>query len=262
MIVKSMLKTLLAVPVLAIALMAGSVTPSHAAGEAVAPPAQDWTFNGIFGTYDKASIQRGFQVYLEACSVCHGMRLMAYRNLESVGFSEEEVSALASQFFVMDGPDEFGEMFERPAVASDRFVEPFPNEQAARAANNGAMPKDLSVIAKARGGGPDYLYWLLIGYPEEPPADVELGDGMYYNTYFPGHQIAMPQILYDDTVEYHDGTAATAEQHAWDVTNFMMWAAEPNQEDRKRMGIKVILFLIIFSGLMYAVKRRVWADVH
>jgi len=258
----NLLKSPLAALVVAFGLAVSSVSPASAAGEAVQPPAEDWSFNGIFGTYDKASIQRGFQVYKEACAVCHGMRLKAYRNLQAIGFSEEEVTAIASEYFVMDGPDEFGEMFERPARPSDYFVEPFPNEQAARAANNGALPKDLSVIAKARAAGADYLYWLLLGYPEEPPADVELGPGMYYNTYFGGHQIAMPQILYDDTVEYHDGTPATAEQHAWDVTNFMMWAAEPSLEDRKRMGIKVILFLIVFSAMMYAVKRKIWADVH
>ncbi len=262
MTVKSMMKSLLAASLLVVGLVAGHSAPASAAGETVTPPAQDWSFNGIFGTYDKASIQRGFQVYKEVCSACHGMRLKAYRNLQAVGFSEEEVTAIAGQYFVTDGPDEFGEMFERPGRPSDYFVEPFPNEQAARAANNGALPKDLSVIAKARAGGPDYLYSLLLGYPDEPPADVELGVGMYYNTYFSGHQIAMARFIYDDSVEYHDGTPATAEQISWDVTNFMMWTAEPSLEDRKRMGIKVILFLIVFSGMMYAVKRRVWSDVH
>jgi ubiquinol-cytochrome c reductase cytochrome c1 subunit len=189
------------------------------------------------------------------------MNLLAYRNLTDLGFSEDEVSAIAAQYRVTDGPDDTGEMFERPGRASDRFVDPFANEQAARAANNGALPPDLSVITKARGGGPDYIYGLLTGY-EEPPPGVELMAGMHYNEYFPGHQIAMPNMLSPGLVQYADGTEATVEQMSWDVTQFLTWAAEPHMESRKEMGVQVILFLIVFTGLMYAVKRKLWADVH
>jgi len=225
------------------------------------PPNQDWPFEGIFGTFDRASMQRGFQVYKEVCSGCHGMNLLAYRNLTDLGFSEDEVTAIAAQYRVTDGPDDTGEMFERPGRPSDIFVDPFANEQAARAANNGALPPDLSVITKARGGGPDYIYGILTGY-EEPPPGVELMAGMHYNEYFPGHQIAMPNLLSPGLVQYADGTEATVQQMSWDVVQFLTWAAEPHMEERKEMGVQVILFLIVFTGLMYAVKRKLWADVH
>lgn len=243
------------------ALLVVLATPARAAGEAPTPPAQDWSFNGIFGTYDRLSAQRGFQVYKEVCSTCHALSLLSYRNLGELGFSEEEVAAIAAQYVVIAGPDEDGEMFERPAVPSDRFFSPYPNEQAARAANNGAYPTDLSVITKARVGGPDYLYAFLVGF-EEAPADTEMMPGMFWNAYFPGHQVAMPNILIDDGVAFADGTGASVAQQAWDVTNFLMWAAEPHLEARKEMGLKVVLFLVVFTGLMYAVKRKIWSDVH
>ena len=233
----------------------------HTAGEAPTPPAQDWSFNGIFGTYDLLSVQRGFQVYKEVCSSCHAMSLLSYRNLMALGYSDDQVRAISSQYVVIDGPNDEGEMFERPALPSDRFVSPFPNEQAARAGNNGAYPPDMSVLAKARVGGPDYLYALMTGYVD-PPLDAEVMVGMHYNEYFPGHQIAMPNMLSDGGVEFADGTEATAAQQAWDVSNFLMWAAEPHLDARKQMGVKVVLFLTVFTGLMYAVKRKVWADAH
>jgi ubiquinol-cytochrome c reductase cytochrome c1 subunit len=250
--------------VLALALggaVAGIGGAARAAEEAPAPPAQDWRFDGIFGTFDRAAAQRGFQVYKEVCSTCHGMDLLAYRNLTAIGFNEDEVKAIAAQYTVTAGPDDSGEMFQRPGEPSDPFVAPFPNEQAARAANAGALPPDLSLIAQARPNGPDYVYAMLLGY-EEPPPDVELMPGMYWNEYFPGHQIAMPDIVMDGGVEYTDGTQATKAQQAWDVTNFLMWAAEPHMEERKQMGVRVVLFLIVFSGMMYAVKRKVWSDIH
>jgi len=247
--------------VLALAAAAGLSGSALAAGEAPVPPNQDWPFEGIFGTFDRASMQRGFQVYKEVCSGCHGMNLLAYRNLTDLGFSEDEVTAIAAQYRVTDGPDDTGEMFERPGRPSDIFVDPFANEQAARAANNGALPPDLSVITKARGGGPDYIYGILTGY-EEPPPGVELMAGMHYNEYFPGHQIAMPNLLSPGLVQYADGTEATVQQMSWDVVQFLTWAAEPHMEERKEMGVQVILFLIVFTGLMYAVKRKLWADVH
>ena len=242
-------------------LLAAMPTPARAAGEAIAIPDTRFSFDGIFGTYDRASAQRGFQVYKEVCSACHAMRLLSYRNLRELGFTEAQVAAIASQFQVMDGPNDEGQMFERNARASDRFRRPFPNVQAARAANNGAYPVDLSVITKARLGGADYVYALLTGYAEPPPG-VTMMEGMNYNRYFPGHQIAMAQPLNPDQVEYADGTPATVEQMARDVTTFLAWAAEPELEQRRAMGVKIILFLTVLGGLAYAVKRKIWADVH
>jgi len=242
-------------------LLAAMPTPARAAGEAIAIPDTRFSFDGIFGTYDRASAQRGFQVYKEVCAACHAMRLLSYRNLRELGLTEAQVAQIASQFTVMDGPNDEGQMFERPARPSDRFRSPFPNQQAARAANNGAYPVDLSVITKARANGADYVYALLTGY-QDPPAGVTMMEGMNYNRYFPGHQIAMGQPLWPDQVQYADGTPATLEQMARDVATFLAWAAEPELEQRRAMGVKVIIFLTILGGLVYAVKRKVWADVH
>ncbi len=221
----------------------------------------DWSFYGIFGTYDRAAVQRGYQVYAESCSSCHGLRLLAYRSLIGIGFSEAEVKAIAAQFETTDGPDADGEMYERPALPSDRFVSPFANDNAARSANGGALPPDLSVIVKARSRGPDYLYALLTGYAEAPD-DHPVADGMSYNPVFPGGEIAMPPPLFEDAVEYADGTPATVAQMAEDVVGFLHWAAEPTLEERKRVGIKVMLFLIILSALFIAVKQKVWRSAH
>jgi ubiquinol-cytochrome c reductase cytochrome c1 subunit len=242
-------------------LLTASAAPALAAGPTVPIPNTRFSFDGIFGTYDRASAQRGFQVYKEVCAACHGLRLLSYRNLRELGFTEQQVTAIASQYQVMDGPNDEGQMFERAARPADRFRSPFPNQQAARAANNGAYPVDLSVITKARVGGADYLYALLVGY-QDPPPGVELMEGMNYNRYFPGHQIAMARPLNPDQVEFADGTPATIEQMARDVTTFLAWAAEPELEQRRAMGIKVIVFLTILAGLAYAVKRKVWADAH
>lgn len=243
-------------------LLAGAgAAPALAAGEAVAIPDHRFSFEGLFGTYDRASAQRGFQVYKEVCSACHGMKQLAYRNLRELGLSDAEVRAIAATVQVVDGPNDEGQMFERPARPSDRFRSPFPNEKAARAANNGAYPPDLSVITKARLGGADYIHALLTGYAD-PPAGVTLMDGMYYNRYFPGHQIAMAPPLNEGAVTFADGTEATVDQMAHDVATFLAWAAEPEMEERKRMGVRIIMFLTILGGLAYAVKRKVWADVH
>jgi ubiquinol-cytochrome c reductase cytochrome c1 subunit len=247
---------------LTVAVVPVAVVPAPArAAEEVAVPDADFAFEGIFGTFDQAALQRGFQVYEGVCSTCHGLRLVAFRNLEALGYNEDEIKAIAADYQVEDGPNDQGEMFMRDAIPSDRFPPPFPNEQAARAANGGAYPPDLSLMAKKRAGGPEYIAALLHGYGE-PPADFNLMPGMYYNEYFPGHQIAMPEILFADSVSYADGTPATVEQMAHDVAAFLMWTAEPKLEERKQTGIKVILFLLVFTGLMYAVKRKVWADVH
>jgi ubiquinol-cytochrome c reductase cytochrome c1 subunit len=236
--------------------------PAFAAGEEIHLPDTRFSFDGVFGHFDRASAQRGFQVYKEVCAACHGMHLMAYRNLRELGLSEAEVAGIAATVQVQDGPNDEGQMFERPGRASDRFPSPFANEQAARAANNGAYPPDLSVITKAREGGADYIHALLTGY-EDPPAGVTVAEGMHYNKYFAGHQIAMPPPLTSEgQVEYHDGTKATVDQMARDVSQFLTWAAEPELEQRKAMGVKIILFLTVLGGLAYAVKRKVWADVH
>lgn len=251
--------------VLAMAAALGS-TPASAAEESISLLNGHWPFEGLTGTYDQASIQRGFQIYRQVCSGCHAVSLLSYRNLGQPGpggpgFSPEEVKAIAASVTVSDGPNDAGEMFDRPGRASDKFVKPFPNEKAARAANNGAYPPDLSLIVKAREGGPSYVYSLLQGY-ETPPADVKVPDGMYYNKYFTGHQIAMPPPLSDEAVTYTDGTKATLEQEAHDIASFLQWAAEPELERRHRLGIQVGLFLIVMTGLLYAVKRQIWSAVH
>lgn len=253
-----MLKKLTLAAGLALGLVSGA---AHAAGDVVPPMKQDWGFYGIFGTYDRAAAQRGFQVYKEVCAACHSLSLVAYRNLQDLGFSEEEVKAIAAAYQVTDGPNDAGEMFQRPARPSDRFVAPYPNENAARASNNGAYPPDLSLMTKARLGGPDYLYSLLVGY-EKAPDGFELLDGQYYNKYFAGHKIAMPQPLNEGQVTFADGTQASVSNMARDVTVFLNWAAEPELERRHRLGVQVILFLIVATGFFYAAKRRVWADVH
>ena len=221
---------------------------------------QNWSFDGVFGKFDKAALQRGFQVYKEVCAGCHGLEYIAFRNLTELGLNVDQVKAIAAEYEVEDGPDDEGEMFTRPAILSDILPSPFANDNAARASNNGALPPDLSLIAKARTGGPDYLHALLTGYVDAP-ADVKINEGMSYNPYFPGNQIAMPPPIDDDAVEYTDGTPATVDQMSLDVVQFLMWAAEPKLEIRKRMGIKVILFLLVLTALFYASKRKVWSRI-
>ncbi len=243
------------------AVLLGLQASAALAVEVKHPPARDWSFSGVFGQFERAPMQRGLQVYREVCSACHGLRLIAFRNLAALGYDEDEIKAIAADYTVMDGPDEEGEMFERPGRPTDRFPSPFANDKAAAAANNGAVPPDLSLMAKARDDGPNYIHALLTGYVE-PPTDFEVIEGASYNPYFPGNQIAMAAPLFEDAVEYADGTPATVEQMAADVTTFLMWAAEPSLEERKSMGIKVMLFLLVFTGVLYAVKRKVWADLH
>ena len=230
------------------------------ASETPKPAAQDWNWQGAFGLFDPAALQRGLQVYLEVCAVCHSLNFVAYRNLTELGYNEEQVKAFAAEYEVEDGPDADGEMFLRPARPADRFASPFPNDQAARASNNGALPPDLSLIVEARPGGVDYLYALLTGYGEASE-EFELLEGMTFNTYFPSQQIAMPQPLFEDGVEYADGTQANVEQMARDVSAFLTWTAEPYLEERKSLGLKVLIFLLVFTAMLIAVKRKVWADV-
>ena len=231
------------------------------AAEAPHPPARDWSFDGIFGTFDRGALQRGFQVYGEACAGCHSLRLVAYRNLAAIGFGAARIKEIAAEAEVTDGPNDDGEMFQRKGRPNDRFVSPFPNANAARAANNGALPPDLSLIVKAREGGADYVHALVVGF-QDPPRDVTLAEGMSYNRYFPGHAMAMPSPLEDDQIEYADKTKATVGQMASDVTAFLAWAAEPELEERKSLGIKTMLFLLVLTGMLYALKRKIWADVH
>jgi ubiquinol-cytochrome c reductase cytochrome c1 subunit len=240
--------------------LVSAAAPARAAEEAV-PIQRSWNHDGFFGTYDRGAAQRGFQVYREVCAACHGLKYIAFRNLEALGFTEDEVSAIAADYQVTDGPNDEGEMFERPARQSDRFPSPYPNDEAARFANGGALPPDLSLITKAREDGTNYVYSLLQGY-EEPPAGEEGLEGLNYNAYFPGHWIAMPQPLFDDGVAYADGSSTSIEQMASDIAVFLSWTAEPTLEERKRTGLKVILFLVILTGLFYATKRKVWASVH
>jgi len=244
------------------------------------PKQVEWSFAGPFGTYDKAQLQRGLKVYKEVCSACHSMDLVAFRTLEDLGYSEAQVKAFAAEYTIEDGPNDDGDMFERPGLPSDYFTPPFPNMQAAAASNGGAAPPDFSLIAKARGvergfptfifdiftqyaeNGPDYIYSLLTGYDEEPPAGMEIAEGTHYNPYFiGGKSLAMAAPLSDDQVTYDDGAPQTVDQYARDVSAFLMWAAEPHLEDRKKTGFRVMVFLILFAGLMYATKRRVWANV-
>jgi len=222
----------------------------------------DWSFEGLFGTFDRTSLQRGYQVYNEVCAGCHSVKHLSYRNLSEKGgpeFSIEEAKAIASQFEVEDGPNSDGEMFMRAARLSDKFVSPYPNVEASTAANDGAYPPDMSVLAKARAGGADYIYSLLLGY-EEAPTNFELDDGVYYNKYMPGNKIKMSEPISDGIVEYSDGTNATKEQIAKDVTSFLVWTSEPHLESQHRMGFKVIIYLIILIILVYMSKQKVWSQ--
>ena len=223
-------------------------------------PKHDWSFNGITGTFDRAALQRGYKVYREVCSGCHSMRLLYYRDLIDIGFSDAQVKVISSDYDVLDGPNDDGEMFERPARPSDKFVNPYLNNKEARANNNGAYPPDLSVITKARKYGVDYIYNLLLGY-QEPPEGIKVGEGMYYNEWMPGNQIAMPSPLSDGVVDYDDGTENNIEQLSEDVTTFLKWAAEPEMEVRKNLGIKVILFFIILGSVVYLAKNKLWREV-
>jgi ubiquinol-cytochrome c reductase cytochrome b/c1 subunit len=247
--------------------------------ESPAPPRQKWSFAGPFGHYDKGQLQRGLKVYREVCAVCHGMKYVAFRNLEALGYSEGQVKAIASEYKIPDGPNDQGDMFERAGRPADYFPTPWPNENAARARYNG-VPPDFSVLAKARGyergfpwfifdmftqfqeQGVDYIHALMVGYKEKPPAGVTLPAGSFYNEYFPGHAIAMPPPLSDKRVDYTDGSPNTVDQYSKDVAAFMMWAAEPHLEARKRIGFQVMIFLLVLSGLLYFTKKKVWAAAH
>ena len=223
----------------------------------------DWSFKGLFGKFDRGSLQRGYQVYTEVCAACHSMKYLSYRNLAEKGgpeFPIIQAKAIAASFEVVDGPNADGEMFERPAKLSDKFVMPYENVKAAQAANGGAYPPDMSVLVKARGGGVDYIYSLLQGY-EDAPSGVTLDEGVHYNKYMYGNKIKMSAPLSDGIIEYGDGTVASVEQMSKDVTTFLMWAAEPHLEARHRMGFKAIVYLIILTVLVYFSMKKIWSRV-
>jgi ubiquinol-cytochrome c reductase cytochrome c1 subunit len=291
--IKSLLRTL--VPALAIVFASPAIA---AGGDGPEIPHQKWSFGGVRGHFDTAQLQRGFLLYKEVCSSCHGVRQLSFRNLSQKGgpeFPEEGVKALAATYKINDVPNDQGKVVKRPARLSDRIPGPFDNEQQARSANNGALPPDLSLIARARGveadkpffmvpvamlkdiflsggyqeAGADYLYALMTGYKDMPKGmknadgtDMKLSDGMYFNSVYPGHQIGMPSPLSDGIVKYTDGTPATVDNYARDVTAFLYWAADPKHDERKRLGLMVMLYLGITSILLYAAKRFVWSDVH
>jgi ubiquinol-cytochrome c reductase cytochrome c1 subunit len=272
-----MVRSFAAVAAIAIA------TPALSAGDEVPHiDRQQWSFSGPFGVFERGQLQRGFKVYQEVCQACHGLRQVSFRNLAQEGgpsFSEDQAKQIASDYTVVDGPNDDGDMYDRPAILADKFPSPFPNEQAARAANGGAYPPDFSLLAKARAAhrgfpwfvfdaftqyqenGPDYIYSLLTGY-EEDPEGVEVPAGQYYNhSYLGGKLLAMAPPLYDEAVEYTDGSPMTVDQYSKDVSAFMMWAAEPHLEQRKKIGFRVMVFLIFFAGMLYFTKKKLWRNV-
>ncbi len=262
------------------AAVAGMAIPARAQ-EAEAPPLQQWSFAGPFGQYDPEQLQRGFKIYREVCSTCHSLKLLSFRNLSDPGgpgFTAAQAAAIAATFQVTDGPNDQGQMFQRPGKISDYFPPPFANDQTARAALGGGLPPDMSTLAKARGydrgfpwfifdaftqyqeGGPDYIHAILNGYAD-PPKDFALPPGTHYNKYFPGHAIAMPKPINDGQVKFTDGTPETVDQYGRDVAAFLMWASEPKLDERKRLGFQVMIYLIVLSGLLYFTKKKIWHEV-
>lgn len=242
--------------------LAASSGAAQASSSGVELKKPGFSWDGVFGKYDPAALKRGYQVFHDVCSNCHSLRLVAYRNLAAVGLSEDEIKTVAAEREVPDAPNDEGVVNMRPGRPSDKYIPPFPNEKAAASANGGAAPPDLSLMAKARAGGPNYIYSLLLGYEDEAPADHPIPEGKYFNHYFSGNAISMPPQVMDDLVTYADGTAATKEQIAHDVVTFLNWTAEPELNDRKDLGLKVMIFLAVLTALFYALKRQVWKDLH
>jgi ubiquinol-cytochrome c reductase cytochrome c1 subunit len=277
---ETMKKVIIGILSFAVAIGTGIGLASAAEYPIKEPHHLTWSFAGPFGTYNKEQLQRGLKVYKEICSACHSMNLVAFRTLEELGYSEDQVKAFAAEYQITDGPNKDGDMFDRAGKPSDHFPPPFPNEEAAAAANNGAPPPDFSLIAKARAtergfprfvfdvftqyaeGGPDYIYSLLTGYGEAPEEGHPIPEGTHYNPYFMhGPSLSMPSPLSDGVVSYDDGSPETVDQYSKDVSAFLMWAAEPELEARKKTGFRVMVFLLVFAGLLYVVKKRVWSNV-
>jgi ubiquinol-cytochrome c reductase cytochrome c1 subunit len=242
-------------------VLSGAVRAEEHSHGHVKLPHRQWSFDGIFGTYDRAELQRGLQVYRQVCSSCHSMKSIAFRNLADLGYTEGQIKAIAAEYMIADGPNDEGDMFERAGRPSDYFPSPYPNKQAAKFANNGAAPPDFSLLAQAREGGPNYIAAILTGYDKDRPEDVQLQPGQYWNKYMAGHIIAMPPPLADGQVAYEDDTPQTLDQYAHDVAAFLAWASDPHMEARKRTGIKAFLYLFVFTLVMYAVKKKVWSKV-
>jgi len=222
---------------------------------------QNWTFEGIFGRYDNSTLQRGLQIYQEVCSACHGMKRLRFRELKDLGFTNDQIKQYAKTFEILDGPNELGEKFTRPGEPSDTFVSPYKNKEEAKATFGGSYPPDLSLLTKAMKNGPDYIYSLLTSYEESPSLDFELTDGLYYNPYYDGKVIAMPPPIYDNVIEYIDGTDANLHQLSYDIVNFLNWAAEPELQKRKSLGLKVLLFLIALTLLLYVTMKEIWLRI-
>ncbi|HEY5047342.1 MAG TPA: cytochrome c1 [Rhizomicrobium sp.] len=259
---------------LALAALVGmtGVAWAQSTEPALPPKSVAWSFQGPFGRYDVASLQRGFQVYKEVCSACHSLNLVSFHALAEPGgpgFTDAQMKAIAASYKIPADPNDKGDLFDasgtrltRPGTPADHFPAPFANEQAARAANNGALPPDQSVLVKAREGGSNYLYSICSGYGQKPAAGFKVMSGKYYNPYFTGWNISMPPPITDNSVTYADGTKATVDQECHDITTFLSWAAEPTMDERKHLGFEVILFLLLFSGLCFLSYRRIWRNMH
>ena len=244
----------------ALGFSAMALTGANAAGTAEHPLQVDWSFNGPLGKFDLASAQRGWQVYKQVCSSCHSLKYFRFRNLADIGYGEDQIKAMAAEYEVAGEVDEYGDETVRNALPQDVFPAPFANDNAARSANGGALPPDLSLMIKARHDGANYMFSLLTGYGDAP-AGFDLSDGMNYNPYFKGGQIAMVEPLAEGIIEYEDGTAATPEQMAKDVVQFLQYVAEPSLEKRHQMGIKVLLFLLVLTILLYISMKVIWKPV-
>ena len=223
-------------------------------------PPQHWSFSGPFGTYDLASAQRGFAVYSQVCSSCHSMKQVTFRDLAGLGLDDDQIHDIAAGQPVPGGTDASGNVVLRAATPDDHFRQPYPNDAAARAANNGAQPPDQSRLAMTVPGGPSFIQAFLTGFRDTPP-NLTLPSGLHYNLYVPGNAIAMPNVLADAHVKYADGVKPTPAQMAHDVSSFLAWTAHPHQEERRRMGVRVLVYLVLLSGLVFVVKRKVWSDV-
>jgi ubiquinol-cytochrome c reductase cytochrome c1 subunit len=231
-----------------------------AQSEAPSPPRQEWSFSGPFGRYDLAAARRGFQVYSESCAACHALTWLHYRDLAGIGLTQDQIKALAAKISVPTGVDAQGAPVSKPATPASFFAAPFPTEEAARAAMNGALPPDLSLAANAYPNGPDFIVALLTGY-REPPAGTKLADGMSYNIYFPGHQVAMPPPLAEGQIAYTDGTVSTVDQNARDVAEFLAWSANPEMNRRKHLGLPAVGYFLAMAAVAYLLQRRIWARV-